>query len=197
MIDPEEVLKQVQHGHVPAGWRVLRGKDSRLPQAITISVVVCLLLFFIILLTDAGLFSQNAPYTALLLGIACLLVGIAGGVIAWFTVPHGRDALIVLLPDGLVQCSRYSTPARRTFKIIQYADLARIKLKTITSHLPGSLDTTYSYHTEYALDLAYADGSGEIWRMDEFYGHPGDTARAIIEAHAQYERDYRQGGDSR
>lgn len=189
MIDPEEVLKQVQHGHIPANWRVLRGKDSRLPQAITIGVIACLLLFFLLLLTVAGLFSRNLPYIAVLIGAVCLAVGIVGGVIAWFTVPHGRDALIVLLPDGLVQCSRYSTPARRTFKIIQYADLARIKLKTITSHLPGSLDTTYSYHTEYALDLTYADGSGEIWRMDEFYGHPGDTARTILEAHTQYLRN--------
>jgi hypothetical protein len=189
MIDPEEVLKRVQHGHIPANWRVLRGKDSRLPQAITIGVIACLLLFFILLLTDAGLFSQNVPYTAMLLGIACLLVGIAAGIIAWFTVPHGKDSLLVLLPDGLVHWNRHSVPARRSFKVIRYADIARIKLKTITSHLPGSLDTTYSYHTEYALDLTYTDGSGEIWRMDDFYGHPGDTARAIIEAHAQYLRN--------
>jgi hypothetical protein len=118
-------------------------------------------------------FDSSTTILLLLLRIAiALVVALLLGMVIKFREEQAKDSVLVVMPDGVVQCTRYSNPAKRTFKVVSYVDLSDLTLKTSNQ--------------KAGLVIKYADGRKGSWMMDSMYGHPGITAQNIITSYEKY-----------
>ncbi|HEX4204422.1 MAG TPA: hypothetical protein VHZ51_09540 [Ktedonobacteraceae bacterium] len=195
MLDTQAVLRHVQHGDFPTTWRIFRGKDFRFVQAVLggafVFLFVCIILAVIdqralhqqILFSNFPHISPSFPYAVS--GIA--VIAVIFGYTAWKKAARQRDSILVLMPEGLVQCTDYRIPEKRAYKTLSYAEVADMALKRIDKST-GSAEAGYvqSVHFDYALDITYKSGQKERWTLDIRFGYPDEMAKTIIDGYEKF-----------
>lgn len=196
MFDPEMILTMVQQGRGDPSWRVYYAHSSPLASAIILGLFafffigVCEFIATGVLLAN-GVFGTATPSLnpfQILIGfgaIGLVIPAIAAIAVAVFTknkVSQTKDSILVILPEGVVECKGYSNPSRRSWQVLDYADVANIQLKVWTS----SSSETSSATAYFSLDIQKRNGEQQRWSIDSRYGSPEMIAQSIIESHAQY-----------
>lgn len=133
----------------------------------------------------ADLLSTFLTVNPLLL-LVPLILAIGVGMFTWSRVAFAKDSLLILMPEGVVQCMGYSKPARRTLKALAYEDITQMDLRVRTSSSYNQTTHMSSNTTRMWLDILKRDGMRERWRLNRLYGPPEATAQQIIAGHAQY-----------
>jgi hypothetical protein len=188
MITPLQVIHQVQEGQAPANWCVLRPVRFFGPIASFIlggSAGMLFMLYgtlFVAGATQPARLHQNGagPFgqPAIVIPMALLSLTISS-VIALMLNRHGKrksDALLVLMPEGVVSCERLSNDAKRSYYVIEYANIRYIML---------TIEAIQSTR-RVSLTLQYRNGSSETCRVSNTYRSPEWIARHIIGAHLRF-----------
>lgn len=205
MFVPEMVLTKVQQGRGDPSWRVYYGTGSPLLFAIILGLLAFLFAGFFefigyMTLMGNGFFGPANPspepsqiLTDLLrFGLVIpLIAAIAVGIFTWYRVSRAQDSLLVLLPEGVVECKGYSNPSHRSWQVLDYADVVDIQLRVwATSSSSGQTSTTWMQTStvwmHFRLDIQKRNGEEQRWSIDSRYGPPSMIAQSIIEGHARY-----------
>jgi hypothetical protein len=123
--------------------------------------------------------------------IAGIIVVIAArfGYITWLRAVQQKDSILVLMPDGLVQCTHYHTPEKHEYKVLSYAAIASMTFRRIDTST-GTTKNMYIIRVAYGIDITYKDGVHEQWTFDKRFGPSRDMARMVVQAyeHASVEQ---------
>jgi hypothetical protein len=106
-----------------------------------------------------------------------------------------RDSVLVITPEGVVHCANVSQPLRRSYKVLDFAEVNDLQLRiwthddTTTTTDPATGMTTSrttSSHTDFWLDVQERNGNYQRWPLTFPGSRPEILAQSIIEAHARY-----------
>jgi hypothetical protein len=187
MINPLQVFHQVQEGQAPSTWSVLRPTyQFTLPSAaftgIACGIVSTLFGTLIVagitapsLLHREGAGPFGQPLIIVPIALASLLIAFAVTVFLTNLGKKMNDAMLILLPEGIMSCERCSDETKRSFSVLEYTDIAHIALKIASTR----------YTRLLALDIQYKNGRTEIWRVKGKYLSPERIAQRVIVAHAR------------
>ena len=189
MIAPLRVIHQVQEGQAPANWCVLRPVRLFGP-IVSLALGVCAgMLFmiygtlFVIGATQPALLYQSGgagPFGQPVIVIPMVLLSLTISiVIALLLNRYGKrksDALLVLMPEGVVSSEHLSNDAKRSYYVIEYANVRHITLKI------EAIQST----RHVSLTLFYQNGSTETCHISNIYRSPEWIARHIIGAHLRF-----------
>jgi uncharacterized integral membrane protein len=190
MIDPQAVILQVEQGKNPTTWQVFRGKDFRFVQSILVGVFIILFSIFIIQTVGERLlrfpllfttFPHIAPaFPYIVAGI--VIIAARFSYAAWAKAARQKDSLLVLMPDGLVQCTNYHLVEKREYKTVFYPDCASMTLRRIDSFA----NSNSLMNINYFIVIIYTNGQEEQWQIDIRFGDPKTMADKIISAYEKY-----------
>jgi hypothetical protein len=192
MIDPYAVLLQVEQGNTPTTWHILKGKDFRFEGILVGAFILLFLSLFIgtvvenflhlhLLFNDFPHLSPSFPYIAL--GI--VLIAVLKGYKSWRRGARERDSILVLMPDGLIQCTNYHAPTEHEYKILSYPEITKMTFRRIDAST-STIERTRFMHIDYAIDIVYKNSQSEQWIVDRRFGYPDDVARMIIREFEKY-----------
>jgi len=202
MIDNEAVLARVQQGNIPPNWQIFRASGSPIASAIFNAIfwliIVSVLEFIFLALNPQFGFSSlgqgditSVPTLIKLLGkvnilflLAPIILAVLGAMSAASRTARARDAVLIVFPQGVVQCNRCSDPAKRSFKTLSYADVATIKLHEYTYSSYNSGSQAGTRITKLWLDIVQRNGVKKRWDLDKKFGRPAALAQTIIASHA-------------
>lgn len=179
MLQPLSVFKQVQEGHISARWFVFR------PRRIELHLILVTEIFsggMTLLTTESTLNDEafgkiiTSPIIQLLVSLVAASVAmvIAFGIVV--LVKRSRDAVLILLPEGVVQCERCSDETKRSFHVIDYAKVATIRLQTRSTR----------YEVLFSLHIQYREGQHKTWKIQNKFRSPEWIAQRIITDHECY-----------
>lgn len=185
MISPLHVVQQLQERLVPRNWCVLRpARLYTVPASIILGV--CYGLFFMMggtfLLT--GIFYPSLLHSegpgplgipAITFPMALLSLMVSGGSAIYLATSAKRksDAVLILMPEGVVSCEQYSNEAKRSYQVIDYATITAIKLE-MPHRRRGPL--VFQYHS----------GKWESWHISGAYISHAWIAQRIIHDHLRF-----------
>lgn len=137
MLDPYALLAQVSYNEVHEEWLVRRAKDKARETAIFVGIITAILLFpelIVLTLVVPYLFGYSAsnPFPLLLhspwLVLPALSLSVALVYAAWRSEKHKSDAVLILLPEGIVECEHWSDERKRRIKSFEYRGYAERRL---------------------------------------------------------------------
>lgn len=198
MFDPEMVLSKVQQGRGDPSWRVYYGHSYPLASAIFLGFFAFLFIgicefIAAVGLTMAGFMGTATPSLDPLRiltsfwGIGLVIPAIAAiavAVFSWYRVSLAKDSMLVMLPEGVVECKGYSNPSHRSWQVLDYTDVANMQLRVWATSSPS--DGMSSASTHFRLDIQKRNGERHHWPINSRYGSPEMIAQSIIEGHARY-----------
>lgn len=115
-----------------------------------------------------------------------IILAIGVGIFTWSRMSFAKDSLLILMPEGVVQCLGYSKPARRTFKVLAYEEVAQMDFRVRSTASYNQTTHMSSSTTRMWLDILKRNGMRERWMLNRLYEAPETTAQQIIAGHAQY-----------
>ncbi len=138
MFDPEMVVSKILQGRGDPSWRVFYGHSSPLASAIILGVFTFIFVgicefIAAVGLTIAGILSTSTfsldplPMLAGFGVIGVAIPTIAAIVVAVFAknwASRAKDSMLVMLPEGVVECKGYSNPSHRSWQVFDYANIA-------------------------------------------------------------------------
>lgn len=186
MLDPNQVLQQVQQRTNPPDWQVLPAKQSHFIQSLFGGIALIL-----IGLAAAGYLLLNPDFVIGLRGLVdldsmqtvwrivdfvlCAAIVASGGVLirgAVAGMATQDQQMLVLMPDGFVMQKGNTS---KTMSAIAYANVRSPQVVVKSG-------TTY-------LMMARANGQGALrLEVDGRFGPPKQIAKRIVEAHQLYAR---------
>ncbi|WP_126595929.1 hypothetical protein [Dictyobacter aurantiacus] len=89
-----------------------------------------------------------------------------------------RTSVLILTPEGVVQCMNYTSANGRRFKILDFAEVQKLAL-----HMRSNDDSSQA---QVWLDVQRNDGRNDRWPIDSRYGPVEQIVQTIIENHALY-----------
>lgn len=119
---------------------------------------------------------QNLSVYFWILPILCALIFM---VIAYRRGQAFSHALLILTPEGVVQCHNYAAGRKRELNVLDFEQVT-----SLTLHLHSNDDSS---HALVWLDVVRrADNATEKWPIDSRYGSVEQILQTIIEDHALY-----------
>ncbi|GCE22949.1 hypothetical protein [Dictyobacter kobayashii] len=123
----------------------------------------------------------------LLLVLVPVALAVGVGLLARSRTERARNSLLILLPEGVVQCMDCSQPAKHSFKVLNYAEIVNLDLKVeTTTSSYNEMTHSSSSHTSMWLNIHMRHGALERWNLNSLYAPPETTAQYIISGYAQY-----------
>lgn len=92
--------------------------------------------------------------------------------LVWFLEKRDRDAVLVLLPEGLIQYKPWSNERKRRATVIEYKELEKIILKT---RLAGNI-----------LNIYYKSRKNETLFITQKYKNAQEICQKVINAHSDF-----------
>ncbi|BCL81448.1 hypothetical protein ccbrp13_39130 [Ktedonobacteria bacterium brp13] len=108
--------------------------------------------------------------------LVAVLIGTAFAVIDYSQNRRMLNSLLVITPEGVVECEYYQRPQRRKWKVLDFSMISSLKLQ-----LTGSRSST-----SFWLDVQQRDGTWTRWPLDARFDRPEAIAQYIIEAQAHF-----------
>ena len=233
MIKAEKIVDQVQQGSVPDSWHVWSGHVSLVATTLFLSIFTLFLASLCELMLGGALaicwdlgFSladlSAAPDVREVsaIGVANLLHILAHlelwllgwplviatfvGYLSWQKALKAKDTVLILTPEGVVQCANCSNESRRVCKVLDFSEINSMVLRSRSATSAISLNfpmrliidpsgvvtalstPLHASHAIYWLDLQRHNGEWERWPIEAYFGPPDQTARAIIQAQNMY-----------
>lgn len=203
MLDADAVLIQVKQKTNPSSWHIYYGKGSPVAMALLFGLFaliftgVCamivsagLITFGFLNLSTSSFVSFNPVQLLLSLGMTGLflpiIVAVAVAIFAGYRTARAKDSLLVLLPEGVVQCMGWSNLSHRSVQVLDYADVASMNLKVRTTTTHDAATHTSSASTRFGLDILHRDNSKHYWPINSHYGPPETIAQGIIADYSRY-----------
>lgn len=196
MLDPHAILAQVSHNEAREEWLVRHAKDEARKIAIIVGIFAAILwipFFTFVTLVFAwlvfGASSSSNPFPLLFhvpwLVLPALFLFSGFVYIVWRSEKNKGDAVLVLLPEGIVECERWKNARKRRIKSFEYANLEGVTLKVergnisfLLPHmtpLPVEDCVPHIQSGDLVFDIAYQDGRHEKWSLaDKYFVQPGD-----------------------
>lgn len=185
MISPLHVVQQVQERQTPRNWLVLH--PSRVYGSLaSIILGICGGFFFMVYgtLLLAGIFypsqlhSEDGPFGIPVIVLPMTFLSLlVSGIIAISLATFGKrksDAVLILMPEGVVSCEHYSNEAKRSYQVIEYANIISIKLEVAHRGL-------------ITLVLRYRNRKQENWRISGNYLSRAWIAQRVITDHLRFQ----------
>ena len=203
MLDADAVLTQVKQKTNPSSWHIYYGKGSPVVMALLFGIFALIFTGICEMITSAalitfGFFNLSTPSFAsfnpvqLLLSLGTvglfipLIVAVAAAIFVGYRMARAKDSVLVLLPEGVVQCTGWSNPSHRSVQVLDYADVASMNLKVRTTTTHDEATHMSSASTHFGLDILRRDTSKHYWPIDSCYGPPETIAQDIISDYARY-----------
>ncbi|GCE18730.1 hypothetical protein [Dictyobacter kobayashii] len=123
-------------------------------------------------------FVPSLLHLSLFFWLLPVLVALLTCILAFRAGRRIRDSLLILTPEGVVQCMNYSSISNRRFKVLDFAGVQRLAL-----HLRSNDDSS---HANVWLDVQRPDGTTDRWPIDSRYGSVEQIVQYIIEDHALF-----------
>jgi hypothetical protein len=122
-------------------------------------------------------------------GLVLLVAVLIGALVAVLVYNRSRrtlNSLLVITPEGVVECAYYQQPQKRQWKVLDFATVNSLKLRVNTStHTDMSTNTTHT-RPSFWLDVQQRDGTWTRWPLDARFDRPEAIAQYIIEAHTRF-----------
>lgn len=187
MILPLQIIQQIQEDQAPTNWLIFR--PNRLSSPIMGIVLgsfggIFTMIFGTLLVTaiiqPALLHQSNdSPFGQLLITIPMALLSLTiSAIIALQLMKQAKmkgDSVLILLPEGVVSCSYINDDAKRSYHVIEYADVAYIR---------QNIEMMSFRRTQ--LDLQYRNGKWERWHLMNIYGSHQWIAQRVIKDHLRF-----------
>ncbi|MBO0779324.1 MAG: hypothetical protein J2P37_10900 [Ktedonobacteraceae bacterium] len=203
MLDSHTILDRVRQGDAPEIWSIYRPKDLTWILALLSCILgiffFCYLIWFLpIFLDDSILFNPFLFYAHHPWALLSVLLGaLALSCSPWLARKRMVDATLILLPEGIVQCERWSSKSKRSTTVIEYAKTEKIALNVlggdITFHPghnnqdPESMLQVKSGNA--ALEIGYRNGAYERWTIPGKYAdHLDAIIQRILTDYTRYTR---------
>ncbi|BCL80581.1 hypothetical protein ccbrp13_30460 [Ktedonobacteria bacterium brp13] len=194
MIDPKAVILQVQQGDPPTTWKILKGRDFRFVQGVIGGLFLFVFLYLLIWQVSEKLFHVTIPfsyfpylipwfpYDIVLIAFLAALYGYK----AWSKAARQKDSALVLMPDGLVQCTNYHDIEKHEYKVLFYPDIANIEFRRIDASKGNPTTNMYQIRVYYGVIITYQNNQEEQWMLDIRFGPPDDIAKTIVNEYKKY-----------
>ena len=203
MLDADVVLTQVKQKTHPSSWHIYYGKGSPVGMALLFGVFALIFTGICEMIASAALFtfgfvnlstssfvSFNPVQLLLSLGtigvFIPIIVAVAVAIFAGYRTARAKDSVLVLLPEGVVQCTGWSNPSHRSVQILDYADVASINLKVRTTTSYDETSHMSSASTHFGLDILHRDSSKQYWPIDSRYAPSETIAQGIIADYSRF-----------
>jgi hypothetical protein len=92
------------------------------------------------------------------------------------------DAILILFPEGVVQCEQCSDETKRYFNVIAFTNLLHLEART----LPRNKNVA-------SLKLHYKDGNEEELMVDNKFGPAARMAQRVSGCYVRYVESNRSG----
>jgi len=112
-------------------------------------------------------------------GLVVLVAVLIGTVLAVLTYNQhlqNLNSLLVITPEGVVECVYYQQPQKRQWKVLDFSMISSLKLQLTASRSS----------TSFWLDVQQRDGTWTRWPLDARFDRPEAIAQYIIEAHTRF-----------
>jgi hypothetical protein len=180
---PLRILHQLQEGMIPAGCLVFRPKsiNTRLFIALILPITTFPWMFFFLSTLYYNDFVNNTINFTEFLNALVLSVCIAAIIVALIlrSIRRWADAILILFPEGVVQCEHCSDEAKRYFNVISFANLLHLEART----LPRNKNVA-------SLKLQYKGGNEEELIMDNKFGSAARMAQRAFGCYTRYVESY-------
>lgn len=123
-------------------------------------------------------FIPSLLHLSLFFWLLPVLVALLTGILAFRSGDRVRKSVLILTPEGVVQCMNYSSPGGRRFKTLDFAEVQKLAL-----HMRSNDDSNQAH---VWLDVQRNDGREDRWPIDSRYGPVEQIVQTIIENHALY-----------
>lgn len=128
--------------------------------------------------TNWSNFVPSLLHLSLFFWLLPVLVALLTGILAYRSGHRVRTSMLILTPEGVVQCMNYTSASGRRFKILDFAEVQKLAL-----HMRSNDDSS---HAHVWLDVQHNDGREDRWPIDSRYGSVEQIVQTIIENHALY-----------
>jgi hypothetical protein len=200
MFDPHTILTQVSSNEGREEWLVSRAENKSREVVIQVGIITTLFLFptlSILTLVVPYFFGYSAdnPFPLLLsspwIMLPALFLSVALVFSVWRAEKEKGDAVLILLPEGIVECEHWHNEKKRRIKAFAYAELEAFTLKIERGDISFRLspedqpqseddipdlrlgDLAMEIHSGVpAFDLIHRDGKREKWTVaDKYLSH--------------------------
>jgi len=187
MISPLQIIQQIQEDQAPTNWLIFR--PNRLTSPIMGIVLgsfggIFTMIFgtlFVTAIIQPTLLNQSnvTLFGQLAITIPMVLLSLTiSAVISLRLMKQAKmkgDSVLILLPEGVVSCAYINDDVKRSYHVIEYADIAYIR---------QNIEITSFRRTQ--LDLQYKSGKWERWRLMNIYGSHEWIAQRVIKDHLRF-----------
>lgn len=204
-IDTPRILHQIQAGQIPDTWQVLRPRSQVRFATICGAIVFGLGLNFAYLIIGSIILYNTSnqqlgtnpldiyihdPLLALLPQLAAI----------WLTwlfrrrAAHLEDAVLVLLPEGIIQGKSWYDESKRELKVIDYqhiqnmvlkvsrsSELLDVRIATFDLNSPQERMTVPHIFGRFQFDISYKNGGKEIWYVPQLFGRLSEIAQRVVD----------------
>ncbi|HEY7417665.1 MAG TPA: hypothetical protein VH593_20955 [Ktedonobacteraceae bacterium] len=181
MFDPRTILTQVSHNEAREGWLVRRAKGN--PRAVAIGmgiftmlIIFPMLMFITLIIFD---FSASNPLPFLLSSpwmiLPALFLSAAFVFMCWNMEKKNCDGILILLPEGIVECEHWHDEKKRRIESFAYAELEKVMLKDERGDISFQLSAGSQLHIEDCIpqihsgypvfEFVYRDGRRKKWSV--------------------------------
>lgn len=200
MFDPHAILAQVTQNDIPEEWLVRRAEEKSREVAIQVGIITTLFLFPTLVILTLVVpyffgFSASNPFPLLLsspwIMLPALFFSVALVFGVWRAEKEKGDAVLILLPEGIVECEHWHNKKKRRIKAFAYVELEAFTLKIERGDISFRLSSEGQlqseddiphlrlgdlameiHHGVPAFDLIHKDGKRETWRAaDKYLSH--------------------------
>lgn len=112
--------------------------------------------------------------------LVAVLIGTSAAVLVYNRSRRTLNSLLVITPEGIVECAYYQQPQQGQWKVLDFAMINSLKLRVNTS------TRTSRTNTSFWLDVQQRDGTLTRWPLDARFDRPEAIAQYIIEAQARF-----------
>jgi len=187
MLDPRAILAQVSRNEAQDEWLIRNAKDETKKVVIIIGIITAIigfpaLIIGTLVIASPGSFASN-PFLLLFsspwLVLPALFLSGAFVYAVWRVAKNKGDAILILLPEGIIECERWSNERKRRIRSYEYARLEEITVKVERGDVSVHLSRTSKLRVEDCVpqihrgvlifDIAYRDGRHERWLVADKY----------------------------
>lgn len=187
MFDPRAILAQVSRNEAHEEWLIRNAKDETKLKVIITSIFTAIiefpvLIIFTLVIASPGSSASN-PFLLLFYSPWLLLPALflSGAFVysVWRLEKNKSDAILILLPEGIIECERWSNERRHRIRSYEYANFEEITVKVERGNVSIHLSQTRKLRVEdcvpqihrgdLILDIVYRDGRHEKWLVADKY----------------------------